>query len=117
MIVRKQNHGYSSQRKYIQGKGFVDSLKSIGSYVAQNKDLIAKPLLGTFGNLAAAGLEQGVKALQARIINKKTNSIKNTQNSEDPLDSKAREILQSMMNSSNSNTPITNIIGSGIKKF
>jgi hypothetical protein len=120
MIVRKQTHGYSSQRKYVQGKGFVDSLtsslRSIGSYVSQNKDLIAKPLLGAVGNLAATGLEEGGKALLTHIINKRTSSIKNRQNSE-PLDSKGREILQSIINSSNSNTPVTNIIGSGIKKF
>lgn len=132
MIVRKQTHGYSSQKKYVQGKGFVDSLtsslRSIGSYVAQNKDLIAKPLLGAVGNLAATGIEQGGKALLTHIINKKvSNSVsgKNVQNSGGMnFDSQARELLQSIINSSsvegrasNSNTPATNIIGSGIKKF
>jgi len=84
MIVRKQNHRYSAQREYVQGKGFVDSLtsslRSIGSYVSQNKDLIAKPLLGAVGNLAATGLEEGGRALVTRINNKKTSSIKNVQN-------------------------------------
>ena len=44
IIHRKQNRGLSSHRKSIQGRGFIDSVlssaKSIGSYIAQNKDLI-----------------------------------------------------------------------------
>ena len=78
MIVRKQTRGYSSHRKYIQGKGFTDSLvsslRSIGSYVSQNKDLIAKPILGAVGNLAATGLEEGGKALLTHILNKNNES-------------------------------------------
>ena len=49
MIVKKRNNGYSSHRKYVKGKGFVDSLASslrdVGSYISQNKDLIAKTTL------------------------------------------------------------------------
>lgn len=115
------------KRKYIQGKGFTDSLmsslRSVGSYVAQNKDLIAKPLLGAVGDLAATGISQGVPALIKYINNKNKGSKK-----EDPpnknvlptLDSKSIAILQSLMrDSTNSNNtpPLTNIIGSGIKRF
>jgi hypothetical protein len=113
--------------KYIQGKGFTDSLmsslRSVGSYVAQNKDLIAKPLLGAVGDLAATGISQGVPALIKYINNKNKGSKK-----EDPpnknvlpaLDSNSIAILQSLMrDSTNSNNtpPLTNIIGSGIKRF
>ena len=122
MIVRKQTHGYSSHRKYIQGKGFTDSLvsslRSIGSYVSQNKDLIAKPLLGAVGNLAATGLEEGGKALLTHILNKNIKSKNKINNYVEPqLSDKSKEILQKIINSSNSNIPVTNIIGSGIKKF
>ena len=117
------------KRKYIQGKGFTDSLVSslrgIGSYVAQNKDLIAKPLLGAVGDLAATGISQGVPALIKYINNKNKGSKK--QNTATPirnvlptLDSKSIAILESLMrDSTNSNNtpPLTNIIGSGIKKF
>ena len=50
--------------------------KSIGNYVVENKDLIAKPLLGAVGSLAATGLAAGVPALLAHIANrnKKNNS-------------------------------------------
>lgn len=119
MLVTKSTNGYTSRRKYIQGKGFVDSLtsslRSIGSYVAQNKDLIAKPLLGAVGNLAATGLEEGGKALLTHIINKNNKSKSQVYNYVDPqLDSKGKEILRSIMNS---NIPVTNVIGSGIKNF
>ena len=110
MIVKKRNNGYSSHRKYIRGKGFVDSLSSslrdVGSYISQNKDLIAKPLLGAAGNLAAFGLEEGGKALLTHIMNKKKKPTE--------LDSKSKAILESIITGS---SPVTNIIGSGIKRF
>ena len=111
---RNRDKGYSSHRRRIEGKGFVDSLlssaKSIGSYVAQNKDLIAKPLLGAVGNLAAAGLTEGGIALINRI---KRNQL-DSKNKSRQLDAKSQEILQSIIDGS---SPVTNIIGSGIKKF
>ena len=62
------------KRKYIQGKGFTDSLmsslRSVGSYVAQNKDLIAKPLLEAVGDLAATEISQGLSTLMKNINNK-----------------------------------------------
>ena len=69
------------KRKYIKGNGFTDSLmsslRSVGSYVAQNKDLIAKPLLGAVGDLAATGISQGVPALIKYINNKNQKAKKN----------------------------------------
>jgi len=118
MIITKRNKGYSSKRKYIQGKGFVDSLRSIGSYIAQNKDLIAKPMLGAVGNLGAFGLTEGGKALITHLINKKRDNKVSVNNSDLPqLSSKGKEILESIINSQSSNNPVSNIIGSGIKKF
>ena len=70
------------KRKFVQGKCFTDSLmsslRSVGSYVAQNKDLIAKPLLGAVGDLAATGISQGVPAL-IKYINKNQKEKKKTQ--------------------------------------
>jgi hypothetical protein len=122
MLVQKHAHGYSRKKKHITGRGFVDSLsnvfnsikasavpamRSIGSYVASNKDLIAKPLLGAVGSLAATGLTAGVPALLSHIMKRKV------------TDPKYKEILQNL------EPPATNIIGSGagrrngggIKKF
>src|SRR5260221_11274646 len=102
MIVKKKNNGYSSQRKYIRGKGFVDSLASslrgVGSYISHNKDLIAKPLLGDAVNLAAFGLKEGGKALLTHIMKKK--------NKPTELNSMSKAILQSIVDGS----PVTNII-------
>ena len=117
MIVQKRAHGYSSRKKYIQGKGFIDtltsSLKSVGSYISQNKNLIAKPLLEATGNLAAFGVEEGGKALLKHMMNKN-----NKNNKEDfkQLDPKGKAILQNIIGT-NPNIPVTNIIGSGIKRF
>ena len=112
MLVKKYFYGYSRKKKHITGRGFVDSLsnifnsikasavpslKSIGSYVSNNKDLIAKPLLGAVGSLAATGLTSGVPALLNHIMKRKQVTV------DDP---KYKEILQSF-------TPVTNIIGSG----
>jgi hypothetical protein len=117
MIIRENKHGYSSHRKYIHGTGFIDTLKSIGTYVVQNRDLLAKPLLGAVGNLAAAGLTEGGKALLTRILaNKKKSAVPMA------LDAKSQAILQSIINDP---VPVTNVIGSGtcgatgsgIKKF
>ena len=126
MLIKHRKHCYKANRKYVQGRGFVDSLtsslKSIGSYVSQNKDLIAKPLLGAVGNLAATGLEEGTKALVRRVINKKNNqnTITTTGDLRSPpkMDAKALSILENIMKGSEVSVfPVANIIGSGIKKF
>lgn len=119
MLVLNYAYGYSRKKKYITGRGFVDSLsnvfnsikasavpamKSIGSYVLNNKDLIAKPLLGAVGTLAATGLTAGVPALMSHIMRRKT--------AEDP---KHKEIMESLAPPSRvSAAPVTNIIGSGL---
>jgi hypothetical protein len=45
MLIINRKHGYSSKRRYVEGKGFMDSLtsglKGIRSYISQNKDLLA----------------------------------------------------------------------------
>jgi hypothetical protein len=111
MLVHKHAYGYSQKKKHVTGRGFVDSLsnvfnsikasavpamRSIGSYVSNNKDLIAKPLLGAVGSLAATGLTAGVPALLSHIMKRKQ-----------VTDPKYKEILESL------STPVTNIIGSG----
>ena len=129
MIITNRKQGYNSRRRYIQGKGFVDSLtstlRSVGSYVSQNRDLIAKPLLGAVGNLAATGLEEGTKLLLNHIINKKSqrNSQQNNTNQINPqLDDKSLQILENLkkeaqQRESHTNVPVGNIYGSGIKKI
>src|SRR5271166_5777196 len=78
MSINTNVYGYSKNKKYVEGRGFVDSLSSIfnsikasampafqsvGKYISSNKDLIAKPVLGAFGSLAATGLTAGVHAI------------------------------------------------------
>src|SRR5271170_4619535 len=112
MIITKSNRGYSSKRKYIQGKGVVDSLRSIGSYITQNKDLIAKPMLGAVGNVGSFALTEGSKALITHLINKKQNEKVSVNSSNLPqLSPKENEILQSLINGQSNGNPVTNIIG------
>jgi len=122
MIIINRKRGYGAKRKYVQGRGFVDSLtsslKSIGSYISQNRDLIAKPLLGAVGNLAATGVTEGTKALLNHIISKKAQRgpVSPKRGPVSPkLDEKAVAVLQNIIG--DSSIPVTNIIGSGIKKF
>src|SRR6266516_735421 len=122
MMIVKRTRGYGARRKFIQGTGFVDSLssslRSIGSYVSQNKDLIAKPLLGAVGNLTATGLTEGTKALLNCIMSKnarvKTESgnIDSTVNIPQ-LDSKSQAILQNIIGAESA---LGNIIGSGPRR-
>lgn len=127
MLVQNYAYGYSQNKKYITGRGFVDALsnvfnsikasavpamKSIGSYVSNNKDLIAKPLLGAVGTLAATGLTAGIPALLSHIMRRK--------------DPKYEEIIKGLaparVGSEVEATqrqrlpPVTNIIGSGVRK-
>ena len=86
MLVIKNIHGYSRKKKYITGRGFVDTmssifnsiksnigstvtptLRNIASYISTNKDLITKPVLGAIGSLAATGLTTGVPTLLGHI--------------------------------------------------
>ena len=161
MLVNRNGYGFSSKKKHVIGTGFVDSLasifnsiktsaapvsKSVGNYVADNKDLIANPVLGTIGSLAATGLASGIPAIISHIA--KRNRIKNNADQgfngnktnlpqeilSETLEPKYKEILQNIVksknnysssssssSSNNSNNmiqnPLTNIIGSGIKSF
>ena len=56
MIVKQKNYMYTNKRKYVQGSGFMND---VGSYILENKDLIAKPLLGAVGNIGAMALTEG----------------------------------------------------------
>src|SRR6266516_1570817 len=116
MMIVQRTRGYGARRKFIQGKGFVDSLssslRSIGSYVSQNKDLIAKPLLGAVGNLAATGLTEGTKALLNRIMSKKA-GVKTESGNIPHLDSKSQAILQNIIGAESA---LGNIIGSGTRR-
>ena len=151
MLVNRNRYGFSSKKKHVTGTGFVDSLssiinsikastapifKSVGNNVAENKDLIAKPVLGAIGSLAATGLATGLPAIISHIA--KRNRIKNNVGQafngnkqqgpqeilSENLEPKYKEILQNIVksknnsnSSSNMSNPLTNIIGSGIKSF
>ena len=125
--------------KYVTGKGFVDVfsslkssaapiLKSIGNYVVENKDLIAKPILSAIGCLAAMGLSAGVPTIIAHIAhrNKKNNSANHQKQTvpqeviNEDLEPKYKDILRNINNSrrdDSSSNPLTIIIDSGIKSF
>ena len=140
MFVNKTKYGCSSRKKHVTGRGFVESLsnvfnslkssatpvfKSIGNYVLENRDLIAKPLLGAVGSLAATGLAAGVPALLTHIANRNrkknnANTLMQQEDVSENLEPKYKEILQNIINSKrndSSSNPLTNIIGSGIKSF
>jgi hypothetical protein len=108
MLIIKNTYGYSRNKRYITGKGFVDTISSAFRNI--DSFALAKPVLGAIGSLAATGLTAGVPALIKHIANRN----KGTRESKIPDDPKYKEILQSMMNPP---VPVTNIIGSGIKTF
>jgi hypothetical protein len=141
MYVKSRNqelHGYSSNRRYVSGSGFVDSLSTIfnslrssaipalrevGSYISENRDLLAKPILGAVGSLAATGVSAGVPALFNHIMNRnrgvRKDNPKDINKDIAPLDAKSMEILKSIMTRNESMdseyNPVSNIIGSGKK--
>ena len=78
MLVNRYYYGYSNKKKHVTGKGFVDSLssifntiksatapvfKTVGNYVSENKNLIAKPILGALGSLAATGIPRNTTGI------------------------------------------------------
>jgi hypothetical protein len=126
MLINKKTYGYSRNKKHITGRGFVDAMSSvfnslkssvaptfrnISSYVSSNRDLIAKPILGAIGSLAATGLTAGVPALISHIANRNKSRASEPKIPDDP---KYKEILQSMMVAPSQ--PVTNIIGSGARR-
>jgi hypothetical protein len=131
MLIKKTTYGYSQHKKHITGRGFVDTMSSVfnsiksslapafrnvSSYVSTNRDLIAKPLLGAIGSLAATGLTAGVPALISHIANRN----KNRSELKLPDDPKYKEILQTLVTQQQPpvlgvGPPVSNIIGSGNK--
>jgi hypothetical protein len=136
MLINKTTFGYSRNKKHITGRGFVDTMSSVfnafksslapafrnvSSYVSTNKDLIAKPLLGAIGSLAATGLTAGVPALISHIANRS----KNRSSPKIPDDPKYKEILQSLLTEPQPQPvgppvlgvepSVSNIIGSGTR--
>ena len=132
MLISRNSYGYSNKKKYVTGRGFIDSLsnvfkqlgnsfkasavpaiKNIGSYVLENKDLIAKPVLGAIGSLAATGLSAGVPAILKHIASRNRSKAPVTpsvsENMSIPEDVKYREILNNIMNN--------NVTGAGLKLF
>ena len=96
MIVKKKNQMFTSKRNMVYGYGFVDTLKDIGSYIFQNKDLIAKPMLSAAGEIGALALTEGSKALIKKISADKKKK---------ELDPNSQQILDRLVS------------GSGIKRF
>ena len=80
----------------IYGTGFADTLNDIGSYISQNKDLIAKPLLSALGEVGGLALTEGSRAL----IKKLTSDKKKKE-----LDPNSKQILDRLVS------------GSGVKRF
>jgi len=144
MLINRNVHGFSTNKKYIVGRGFVDSLSSIfnsikssaipalrgvGSYISTNKDQILKPLLGAVGTLGAKALTEGIPALINKIASKNKNKLLSAPPPEVDLkileDPVYKKILQNMAQTVP--IPVSNIIGSayapahkrgsGIKKF
>ena len=122
MLVNRYYYGYSNKKKHVTGKGFVDSLssifntiksatapvfKTVGNYVSENKDLIAKPILGALGSLAATGLATGIPTIISHIANRnKKKHIGNPVSMQQEIVSenvepKYKEILQNILNSKN----------------
>ena len=126
MLINKNVHGYSKNKKYVAGRGFVDSLSSIFNSVkasampvlqsvSNNRDLIVKPILGALGSLAATGLTAGVPAILNHIASRNKNRQLKAE-PEIPNDPKYKEILQSILASTPQERPVTNIIGSGTRR-
>ena len=140
MLISRSSYGYSNKKKYVTGRGFVDLLnsasdvfkqfgnsfkasavpafKNIGSYVLENKDLIAKPVLGAIGSLAATGLSAGVPAILKHIASRNRSKVPVTlpsvyESTGIPEDVKYREILNNIL-TSNVNGHAS---GGGIKLF
>ena len=119
MLVIEKDRTYTSDKTYVQGAGFMDSLSSslrnVGSYISQNKDLIFKPMLGAAGDIAAFAMTEGGKSIVRRIANAKANNQQFQNTISNP---KNAELLNQLTNGSTAesiNIPTTNIIGSGIK--
>ena len=120
MIIINNAQTFTSNKKYVQGSGFMDSLSSnlrnVGSYISQNKDLLFKPMLGAVGDITAFAMTEGGKTIVRKIANANANKPGEIQQFQNTIsDPKNKELLQQLLNGSTSEMPTTNIIGSGIK--
>src|SRR5271165_2145104 len=122
-LVTGNVYGYTIHKKHVTGRGFIDTFRhltsSVGSYMVNNKDLIAKPLLSAVGSLGALGLTTGVPAIINHIMSKR-NLTKTPQTPKIPDDPKYKEILDSLMTvqaqqaqQPQTSAPVANLIGSG----
>lgn len=109
MIERKKPKNYSKRVRHVRGSGFMDIFRNIGSYIGQNKDIIAKPLLSATGEAAGHIIREGSKAIVNKILTKEQGSI--NKNNKDKIEKIMNKTLPQV------NSPVENIIGSGIKKF
>ena len=117
-LIIEKDRTYTSDKTYVQGEGFMDSLskslRNVGSYISQNKDLIFKPMLGAVGDISAFAMTEGGKSIVRKIANAKANSQQFQNTISNP---KNVELLHQLVNGSTAelNIPTANIIGSGIK--
>jgi hypothetical protein len=107
MIVKQKNYMYTNKRKYVQGSGFMND---VGSYILENKDLIAKPLLGAVGNIGALALTEGSKWAVNKLMNSalQAPAALKSNSATVPalkLDEKSKQIIEELKR------------GSGIKRF
>ena len=102
VIVKEKSHRISKKQNFIQGRGYVDNI----GY----NDLIMKAVT----NLAVAGLTEGSKQLLSKMWNKTTQSKINTE---------SKKLLEELIKGSHlppkaqATNPVTNIIGTDIKRF
>ena len=119
MLVIEKDRTYTSDKKYVQGAGFMDSLSSslrnVGSYISQNKDLILKPMLGATGDIAAFALTEGGKSIIRKIANAKSNNQQFQNIVSNPKNIELFNQLVTGSTAESINIPTSNIIGSGIK--
>src|SRR5271157_5437254 len=121
-LVTGNVYGYTIHKKHVTGRGFIDTFRnltsSVGSYMVNNKDLIAKPLLSAVGSLGALALTTGVPSIINNIIRKQNQNLTKTpQTPKIPDDPKYKDILDSLMTAQaqqpQTSTPVTTLIGSG----
>ena len=106
MIVKKKNYMYTNKRKYVEGSGFMND---VGSYILENKDLIAKPLLGAVGNIGALALTEGSRWAVNKLMNSRDDAHAGLATSS-KLDAKSKQIIEELKRGSRQ-------IGMGIKRF
>jgi len=114
MIVKQKNYMYTNKRKYVQGSGFMND---VGSYILENKDLIAKPLLGAVGNIGALALTEGSRWAVNKLMNSalQANSRADAAAPVPKLDEKSKQIIEELKRGNRQASP--HQVGMGIKRF